>query len=106
MRRINKAYPSSTSLDTPLNKAIDQAARAVYGKPVIYEPLQAGATPVWVGAKVLGIPVASTGVGYVTARTHAPDENIDLRHLIQGANYMATIMMRFAEAGAPTSTGQ
>jgi acetylornithine deacetylase/succinyl-diaminopimelate desuccinylase-like protein len=100
VRLLNKAYPSSTSLDTPLNRAIDQAAREVYGKPAIFEPLQAGATPVWVGAKVLGIPVASTGVGYVTARTHAPDENIDLRHLIEGAKYMATIIMRFGEAGA------
>jgi acetylornithine deacetylase/succinyl-diaminopimelate desuccinylase-like protein len=56
-----------------------------------------------VGAKVLAIPVASTGVGYVTARTHAPDENIDLRHLIDGARYMATIIMRFGEAGSTTS---
>ena len=30
--------------------------------------------------------------------------NIDLRHLIEGAKYMATIMMRFGEPGATTST--
>jgi acetylornithine deacetylase/succinyl-diaminopimelate desuccinylase-like protein len=97
---VSKGRPSRSAVKTRLNRVIARASREVYGKEAIFEPCQGGGTPVWVGTEVLGIPVASTGVGYVSAVTHAPDENIDLGHLIEGAKYMATIIARFGEKEA------
>jgi acetylornithine deacetylase/succinyl-diaminopimelate desuccinylase-like protein len=42
------------------------------------------------------MPCSATGVGYVTSMTHAPDENIRIDHLIEGAKYMAAIFAAFA----------
>ena len=44
----------------------------------------------------LGMPLVSTGVGYVTARTHSANENLKVEHLIEGAKYMAAICEEFA----------
>lgn len=95
---LGSAYPSMTAVDTPLNRAIAQASRDAYGKDAIFELHQAGATPQWVIQRYLRMPCSATGVGYVTSMTHAPDENIRIDHLIEGAKYMASIMTRFASA--------
>jgi acetylornithine deacetylase/succinyl-diaminopimelate desuccinylase-like protein len=93
---LGGAYPSRTEVDNPLNRAIAEASRLVYGSEAIFEPHQAGSTPQWVIARLLDMPCSATGVGYVTCMSHAPDENIRLDHLIEGAKYMAAIMLRFA----------
>src|SRR3546814_18231881 len=79
---LGHSFPSRTPLENPLNRAIATASHAVYGKPPIFEPHQAGSTPQWVIDRFLGIPCSATGVGYVTSMTHAPDENIRIDHLI------------------------
>ncbi|MCC7347960.1 MAG: M20/M25/M40 family metallo-hydrolase [Variibacter sp.] len=95
---LGGAYPSRTSVDTPLNRAIAEASRMAYGKEAIFELHQAGSTPQWVIERYLGMPCAATGVGYVTSMTHAPNENIRIDQLIAGAKYMAAIMVAFAAA--------
>ena len=97
VRYLGGAFPSRTNIENALNEAIADASRRVYGKEAIFEPHQAGSTPQWVIARHLGIPCSATGVGYVTCMSHAPDENIRLDHLIEGAKYMAAIMLRFSE---------
>ena len=69
---LGHSHPSRTAVDTPLNRAIMAASRAVYGKDAIIEPHQAGSTPQWVIERFLGMPCSATGVGYVTSMTHAP----------------------------------
>ena len=95
---LGGSYPSMTSVDTPLNRAIAEASRLAYGKEAIFELHQAGATPQWVIERYLALPCSATGVGYVTSMTHAPDENIRIDHLIDGAKFMASIMAEFARA--------
>lgn len=97
VKLLAKSYPSRSAAETPLNEVIRQASLQAYGKEPIFEPAQAGATPMWVIEKYLGIPCAATGVGYVTSMTHAPNENIEIRHLVEGACYMAAIMVYMAE---------
>lgn len=92
---VSAGRPSRTAYRTRLNEVIKEASLEVYGKQPIFEPNGPGSTPCWVADQVLGLPVASTGVGYVTALSHAPDENIDLEHLRQGMKWMATIIERF-----------
>ena len=95
---LGGAYPSRTPIDNPLNRAIATASRKVYGKEAIFEPHQAGSTPQWTIERHLGIPCSATGVGYVTSMTHAPNENIRIDQMIEGAKYMATIITEFATA--------
>ena len=95
---LGHAQPSRTAVDTSLNRAIAAASRNVYGKEAIIEPHQAGSTPQWVIERFLGMPCSATGVGYVTSMTHAPNENIRIDQLIEGAKYMASIMGEFAVA--------
>ena len=78
--------------------AISAASREVYGKDAIFEPHQAGSTPQWVIERFLDMPCSATGVGYVTSMTHAPDENIKIDHMIEGAKYMAAIIKEFAKS--------
>lgn len=98
VRDLGGSFPSRSPVDNPFNRAIDAASRAVYGKSAIFEPHQAGSTPQWVIGRYLGIPCSATGVGYVTCMSHAPDENIRIDHLIEGAKYMASIFCEFATA--------
>ena len=55
-----------------------------------------GSTPVWSVIRHLGIPLVSTGVGKLTARTHSVNENIKIEDLIKGAKYMAAILDEFS----------
>lgn len=98
VHELGGSYPSMTPVDTPLNRAIARASWDAYGKAAIFEPHQAGATPQWVIERHLGMPCSATGVGYVTSMTHAPDENIRIDHLVDGAKYMASIIANFASA--------
>jgi acetylornithine deacetylase/succinyl-diaminopimelate desuccinylase-like protein len=93
---LGASLPSRSSLDNRLNRAIGRASQSVYGKPPVFEPHQAGSTPQWVVGRFLRIPCSATGVGYVTSMTHAPNENIRIDHLVDGAKYMASIMQEFA----------
>ncbi|HVA37022.1 MAG TPA: M20/M25/M40 family metallo-hydrolase [Candidatus Dormibacteraeota bacterium] len=95
---LGESHPSRSPVDTPLNRAIATASQSVYGKPPIFEPHQAGSTPQWVVGRYLGMPCSATGVGYVTCMSHAPNENVRIDHLIDGAKYMAAIMDAFADA--------
>lgn len=95
---LGASLPSRSPLDNALNRAIAAASRSVYGTRPIFEPHQAGSTPQWVIGAHLGIPCSATGVGYVTCMSHAPNENIRIDHLIDGAKYMAAIIEEFARA--------
>lgn len=98
VQHIGSSHPSRSPVDNALNRAIAAASRDAYGKDAVFEPHQAGATPQWVIGRYLGMPCSATGVGYVTCMSHAPDENIIISQMIDGAKYMASIFAHFADA--------
>jgi acetylornithine deacetylase/succinyl-diaminopimelate desuccinylase-like protein len=78
-----------------LARVMDEAARAVYGRPAQIEPFGTGSTPNWVVDRLLGIPVAATGIGANGSNTHAPNENVEVAALAKGIDYLAEIIRRF-----------
>ena len=89
------SFPSKSDPDSPLVRACEAACRRVYGENPAINPFGTGSTPVWSVIRHLGIPVASTGVGKLTARTHSANENLKIADLIEGAKYMAAILEEF-----------
>lgn len=92
------SFPAKSDPESTVVKACQAASREVYGKEAIINPFGSGSTPTWTIIRHLGIPLCSTGVGYITARTHSVNENLKIEHLIEGAKYMAAICERFASS--------
>ncbi|OGL69575.1 MAG: hypothetical protein A3J27_08505 [Candidatus Tectomicrobia bacterium RIFCSPLOWO2_12_FULL_69_37] len=89
------SFPSKSDPDSDIVKACERACRRVYGQDPPVNPFGTGSTPVWSVIRHLKIPVVSTGVGKLTARTHSANENLKVADLIQGAKYMAAILEEF-----------
>ena len=91
------SYPAKSDPESEIVKACQIASQKVYGADPVVNPFGSGSTPTWTIIKHLGIPLCSTGVGYITARTHSVNENIKIEHLIEGAKYMASICEEFSK---------
>ncbi len=89
------SWPAKSDPDAEIVKACDAACKRLYGRDAIINPFGNGSTPTWIVLKHLGIPLASTGVGRITSRTHSANENLKVEHLIDGAKYMAAICEEF-----------
>ncbi len=92
------SFPAKSDPESPLVKACAAASQRVYGKNPEINPFGSGSTPTWSVIRYMGIPLCSTGVGYITARTHSANENIKIEHLIEGAKYMAAILEEFSSS--------
>lgn len=90
--------PGRTDPDHPFLQMVAEAARPVYGKPQLIEPMNGGSGPVHVFIDALGVPIATAGVGYPDSKVHAPNENIRVEDFVNGARHTARIVMAFAEA--------
>lgn len=90
------SYPAKSDPGADVVRACGAASRRLYGEDAVINPFGNGSTPTWVVLKHLGIPLASTGVGRITSRTHSANENLKIEHLIDGAKYMAAICEEFA----------
>ncbi|MBI2132225.1 MAG: M20/M25/M40 family metallo-hydrolase [Candidatus Tectomicrobia bacterium] len=90
------SFPSKSDPGSDIVKACVRACRRVYGQDPPINPFGTGSTPVWSVIRHLKIPVVSTGVGKLTARTHSANENIKIEHLTEGAKYMAAILEEFS----------
>ncbi len=93
-----KSYPAKSDPESAVVRACERASRRVYGAEPVVNPFGSGGTPTWIVIRNLGLPLVSTGVGYITARTHSANENLKVEHLIEGAKYMAAICEEFAAA--------
>jgi len=102
---VEMSPPSSTSepsrppADSDVVKAIQKASREFYHEEAIIKPQGTGSTPSWMVTNYLHIPLAGTGLGSVTARTHGHNENIVIQEYLDGIKFMATIMADFASPG-------
>ena len=86
-----------SSPDSAVVQAAIDAARPLYGEPVV-SPNFAGSGPMDSIGEDLGLPlVAAGGVGYPGCRAHAPNEHIRIDDYIRGIKYIARLIDRFAE---------
>ena len=90
------SWPAKSDPEADVVRACSAASRRLYGEDAVINPFGNGSTPTWIVLRRLGIPLASTGVGRITSRTHSANENLKIEHLIDGAKYMAAICEEFA----------
>jgi len=96
VRKLFQSYPAKSDPESALVEACARASHHLYEKDPVINPFGIGGTPTWMVIRELGIPLVSTGVGYVTARTHGANENLKVEHLTEGAKFMAAICDEFA----------
>ncbi|MBI3128113.1 MAG: M20/M25/M40 family metallo-hydrolase [Candidatus Tectomicrobia bacterium] len=91
-----RSLPAKSDPEASIVRACEAASRRLYGKDPIINPFGNGSTPTWIVLRHLGVPLASTGVGRITSRTHSANENLKIADLIDGAKWMAAITEEFA----------
>ncbi|MER3397849.1 MAG: peptidase M20, partial [Chloroflexota bacterium] len=82
--------------DDPFVKLTVQAAKEVYGKDPVVQPLTGGSGPIYPFVKYLRVPVSNSGVGYPGSQVHAPNEHIRLNDFVLGTKHTARVLLRFA----------
>jgi acetylornithine deacetylase/succinyl-diaminopimelate desuccinylase-like protein len=100
IRTLATVETAKTSPDARIVSATVEAARTLYGEPML-KPTEeyAGRQGAWLGTR-LGIPGVQTGVGPPGHRGHATDEFVTEEHFIKGIKFAATILDGFAAAHA------
>jgi acetylornithine deacetylase/succinyl-diaminopimelate desuccinylase-like protein len=85
-------FPARTDPDHPFIKLVVDTAKEVYDKPMAVIPITGGSGPNHPFIHVLGLPVATGGMGYPDTRTHAPNENIRIDLYLKHARHVARIL--------------
>jgi acetylornithine deacetylase/succinyl-diaminopimelate desuccinylase-like protein len=85
-------HPARSDATHPFVEIVRSTARDVYGKEPVTAPNGAGTQPLYPMMKVLGVPMASAGIGYPDGRAHAPDENIRIDDFVLGTKHVAAII--------------
>ncbi len=88
--------PARTDPDHPFVQLVVETARDVYGKPMALVPMVGGSGPNYLFVNVLGMPVATAGLGYPDTKAHAPNENLRLDLYLKHARHMARVIREFA----------
>jgi acetylornithine deacetylase/succinyl-diaminopimelate desuccinylase-like protein len=95
LRTLATVETAKTSPDASIVRAALDAARELYGEPML-KPTEeyAGRQGAWLGTR-LGIPGVQTGVGPPGHRGHATDEFVTVEHYVKGIKFAAGILERF-----------
>jgi acetylornithine deacetylase/succinyl-diaminopimelate desuccinylase-like protein len=88
--------PARTDPDDPFVKIVVNTAKDVYGKSMQIVPMVGGSGPNHPFVHVLGLPVATAGLGYPDTRAHAPNENVRIDLYLKHARHMARVISEFA----------
>ncbi len=88
--------PARTDPDDPFIQMTVEAAREVYGLPMLIVPQVGGSGPSWPFIHYLKLPVATLGMGYPGGQIHAPNENIVLDLYLKCARHTARVIKEFA----------
>ncbi len=88
--------PARTDPDDPFIQLVAKTAGDVFDKPMKLIPMSGGSGPNHPFVHVLGLPVATAGLGYPDTKAHAPNENIRVDLYLKHARHMARIMNEFA----------
>ena len=96
IRVLADVETAKTKPDAAIVQAAIEAARAMYGEPMV-KPTEeyAGRQGAWLGTR-LGIPGVQTGVGPPGFRGHATDEFVTEEAFVKGIKLAATIFHRYA----------
>lgn len=89
-------FPARSDANHPFVEVVRSTAREVYGKEPVTYPNMAGTQPLHPMMTLLGVPMASAGIGHPDSRAHAPDENIVLANFVLGTKHVAAIIERLA----------
>jgi acetylornithine deacetylase/succinyl-diaminopimelate desuccinylase-like protein len=87
--------PARTDPEDPFVQMVVRAANEVYDRPMEIVPMTGGSGPNYAFIHYLKVPVATSGIGYPGAQTHAPNENIRLDLYLKGAQHIARIIKYF-----------
>ncbi|MHB0871000.1 MAG: M20/M25/M40 family metallo-hydrolase [Chloroflexota bacterium] len=87
------------SPENPVVQTAIEAARLAYGLEPVVWPLLEGSGPMALFPEILGTPTFIIGLGapFSTANTHAPNENIGIRHYLTGIKMIATLLAMYGE---------
>ena len=88
--------PSRTPMDSPFVKMVSSTARDVYGKEPVLVPTMAGSGPMHCISD-LGLPIASSGIGFPDDKIHAPNENARIDYFHKGILHAAAILEEFGK---------
>lgn len=89
--------PARTDPDHPFIQLVAKLAEEVYEMPMKLIPMSGGSGPNHPFVHVLGLPVATAGLGYPDTKAHAPNENIRLDLYLKHARHMARLIKEFAK---------
>jgi len=91
-------FPARSDALHPFVDVVRNTARDVYGQEPIMYPNMAGTQPLYPMMQLLGVPMASCGIGHPDARPHAPDENIRIDDFVLGTKHVAAIIEALGES--------
>ena len=91
---LGSEHPARTPMDHPWVKVVADAARQVYEKEPLPVPTTPGTGPMHPFRKILGVPMASSGVDCPDNFIHAPNENIRIPYFRLGILHAAEIIER------------
>jgi acetylornithine deacetylase/succinyl-diaminopimelate desuccinylase-like protein len=89
-------FPARSDASHPFVEVVRSTARDVYGQEPVMYPNMAGTQPLYPMMQLLGVPMASCGIGHPDARPHAPDENIRIQDFVLGTKHAAAIIEALA----------
>ncbi len=88
--------PGRTDPEDAFLQLVVQTAEEVYGEPMLLQPMIGGSGPNHAFLHHLKVPVATAGIGYPGSQAHAPNENMVIRHFVDGARHTARILGAFS----------
>jgi acetylornithine deacetylase/succinyl-diaminopimelate desuccinylase-like protein len=89
--------PARTDPDHPFIQLVAKTAEEVYEIPQKLIPMSGGSGPNHPFVHVLGLPVATGGLGYPDTKAHAPNENIRIDLYLKHARHMARLIDEFSK---------
>jgi acetylornithine deacetylase/succinyl-diaminopimelate desuccinylase-like protein len=89
--------PGRVDPDHPFLRLVVEAARGVYDRDMLIDPMIGGSGPMFAFIEHLRVPIATPGISHPGARIHAPNENIRIDLFRKGIRHTARIMQRLAE---------
>lgn len=94
LMQVGHYLPSRTPIDHPEAANVLAAVEDGFGQAPLRVPCMGGSLPDAAFALGLGIPVFDVPYGAPDQRNHAPNENMRLHHLRQGAAASAALLLR------------
>lgn len=91
--------PARTDPDHPFVQLVVETAEAVYGSPMLIQPMTGGSGPNHPFIHLLNVPIATAGVSYPGTQSHAPNENLRLDLYLKGAKHVTRILDEFGRRG-------